>query len=134
MLMSSFGRSSSLDSQKPLDPRQHGVLVRVVGLVLGRYLQYRGYGLVVPLDEVPDLVCNVLGDDDDRNVLALGEAREGRLDLLRRRLCDAMRCEQTQNIFFWEGGMKLGLTFLAMRSWLLVCLLVSTMRKFVFCR
>ena len=30
--------------------------------------------------------------------------------------------------------MKLGLTFLAMRSWLLVCLLVSTMRKFVFCR
>ena len=46
----------------------------------------------------------------------------------------AMRCDQTENIFFWEeGGMKLGLNFLAMRSWPL-CLLVSTMRKFVFCR
>ena len=95
-------RSSSLDSQQPLHPRQHGVLVRVVGLVLGRYLQYRGYGLVVPLDKVPDLVCNVLGDDDDRNVLALGEAREGRLDLLRRCLCDAMR--SNTEYFFLGGG------------------------------
>ena len=38
----------------------------------------------------------------------------------------------------WGGGrgreLELGLTSLAMRSWLLVCLLVSTMRKFVFCR
>ena len=125
-------RSSSLDSQQPLDPRQHGVLVRVVGLVLGRYLQYRGYGLVVPLNKVPDLVCNVLGDDDDRNVLALGEAREGRLNLLRRRLCDAMR--SNTDIFFWRRRRELGLNFLAMRSRLLVCLLVSTMRKFVFCR
>lgn len=95
-------RSSSLDSQQPLHPRQHGVLVRIVGLVLGRDLQYRGYGLVVPLDEVPDLVCNVLGDDDDRNVLALGEAREGRLDLLRRCLCDAMR--SNTEYFFLGGG------------------------------
>ena len=46
----------------------------------------------------------------------------------------AMRCDQTQIFFFGGGGMKLGLTFLAMRSRLLVCLLVSTMRKFVFCR
>lgn len=51
---------------------------------------------------MPDLVCNVLGDDDDRNVLALGEAREGRLDLLRRCLCDAMR--SNTEYFFLGGG------------------------------
>jgi hypothetical protein len=73
--------SSHLLPKQPPHPLQHAILLRVVRMVLARYLEQARKRSRVALDAVAYLVGDVLVDEQDGNVFALrSEAVEGGLD------------------------------------------------------
>lgn len=75
-------------AKQPPHPLQNTVLLRVVRVVLGGYLEQRGESSRVCLDTVSYPLCNVLVDKQDSDILALGsEVIECRFDSSILRLC-----------------------------------------------
>jgi len=61
-----------------------GVLLRVVRVLLARHLEDGGRGALERLERRADHVGDILVNDDDGNVVALGEAVESLFNLGRR--------------------------------------------------
>jgi len=67
--------------KQPPHPFQHTILLRIVWMILTRYLEQTRKRSGVALDAMPYLLGNVLVDEQDGDVLALGGERvEGGFD------------------------------------------------------
>jgi len=75
-------RSSDPAAEKHIDPVHDVILFRIVRVFLGRDFQHGRDGSVIVLEDVPDVVGDVLIDQDDSDVVARREVLERLLDLL----------------------------------------------------
>lgn len=79
--------TTSLLSKKFLNTLEYRVLRGIVGMVFGRNLEESGESFVVFVNCRPDLLCNVLVDEENGDVLPLRVFVKRRFNRCNRRLC-----------------------------------------------
>lgn len=69
-------------SEEHVDTLHNVILLGIVGMFLTRNLQDGRNGMMVILQDMPNVIGNVLVDKNDTNIISSGKVLKGLLDLL----------------------------------------------------